>query len=247
MKQNFKDGNTESTDAIKNIRQAKDGNMLITLKSNRQNIRDIKTILSKIPNVKTRASPAGGRGVGSISLHLKGMDAITTRDEVLAAIESETGAKRETVRMGEFRPFYGSSQAVTLTLPAEPAERLIKQRELRIGYNSCSVMRRVTLVQCFRCWEHGHMASECAGAVDRSKSCRNCGAVGHLQEDCNGTKHCLLCEKGGHSAGTGGCPKTRRALKEARELTERNREADEDVRGGKDVNQNKESQNTTQQ
>ena len=90
------------------------------------------------------------------------------------------------------------------------------------------------------------MASECAGAVDRSKSCRNCGAVGHLQKDCSGAKHSPLCKKDGHSAGTGGCPKTRRALKEARQPAEMNREVEEDVRGDRDVNQNKENQNTTQ-
>ena len=60
-----------------------------------------------------------------MSLHVKGMDAITTREEVIQAISAASGLKREEVRVGELRPFYGSSQAATVTLPEAAAEKIL--------------------------------------------------------------------------------------------------------------------------
>ena len=206
----------EKADNIQNIRKARDGGMVITLKPNQRHTGELKDAISKLPNIKARASTARRKGSGKVSMNLKGMDAITTREEVMAAIADKVEVRRDEIQIGELRPLYGSSQAVTVTMPVQPAEELIKKGGIRVGYNTCRVERRVALTQCYRCWGYGHRAIECKEEIDRSKDCHNCGQTGHQMKACKREKHCPLCNKDGHRAGAGICSKTRTALKEAR-------------------------------
>ena len=219
VKDGIKDENKDVMDNIRTIRQMKDGNMLIAMKSDQKKTEEMKNILTKLGDISARVID-GKKGRGTI-LHIRGMDAITTKKEVEAAIEKEARGSEGPLRVGELRPFFGSSQAVTVTVPEKVAETLLTSGEIRIGYSWCKVTERVNVIQCYRCWNYGHMAAECVDDTDRSKSCRNCGEMGHLRKECNKEKRCPLCRKVGHCAGTGGCPKTREALREARDAGSR--------------------------
>ena len=217
----------ESTAQIKNIRQARGGNMVITVKPDQDKAGDLKGILTKGTDLTARLSTAGGRGRRT-SLNIKGMDAVATKQEVKEAVQKATGAAEEEVRVGELRPYYGSSQAVTVAMQQEAADRILKMREIRIGYNWCTIRKRVNIAQCYKCWHYGHTAAECDEQADRGKDCRNCGRAGHKKRECNNEKHCPLCDRAGHCAGTGACPETRQALRKAR----RREECKEDTDGG---------------
>ena len=128
------------------------------------------------------------------------------------------------MRVAELRAYYGSSQAVTVVLPQEAADKLIKMREIRVGYNWCTITRKVNIVQCYKCWHYGHTAAKCNGEDDRGKDCHNCGRTGHTQRECNNDKHCPLCDRAGHCAGTAACSEMRQALRVARRKEERRRD-----------------------
>ena len=215
IKSGMKEEGKEVTDHIEAIRQTKEGTMLITKKANEDKTKEVRGVISKIEGIKTRTS-AAGRSKRKV-IHVKGMDAITSKEEVLAAIVRETGAEKETVRVGEMRPFYGSSKAVTIVVPEKEAEKLVKKGRLRIEYNWCRVEMRVDLIQCYRCWRYGHTAVLCEAPEDRSGDCKNYGEGGHMRKNCDKEKQCPICEVKGHSAGTGACRETRRALRRARE------------------------------
>ena len=148
------------------------------------------------------------------------MDAVTTREEVAQSIAKETSTAKEEIRVGELRPFYGGSQAATVSMPEAAAEKILKKGEVRVAYNWCRVTRRVNLLLCYKCWGYGHVAAECAAEIQHGKDCRKCGQNGHLMKECKNERHCPLCEKEGHSAGTGACPVMRRALGKARREAE---------------------------
>ena len=207
-------GKEEMTNGIKSIRQTRSGDMLITTTKGSASAEEIERVLKETTTVRAKANKTT-RGREGATIFIKGMDAVTTKAEVSEAL-IEAGGKAEEMKVGELRPYYGSSQAVTVTLPEEAAEKILKKKELRIGYNWCRVIKRVEVTQCYRCWRHGHKAAACKNAEDRSNNCRNCGDKGHLQKECTLQKFCPVCKRQGHSAGTGGCPATRQALREAR-------------------------------
>ena len=115
VKEGIDDEDKNTTDNIDTIRQTKEGDMLITLRADSQKTGELRNILNKIGDIKTKISARSG--AKRTTLHVKGMDAITTKEEVLAAIVRETGASRDSVRIGGLRPFYGSSKAVTVSVP----------------------------------------------------------------------------------------------------------------------------------
>ena len=207
-------GKEEMTRGIKNIRQTKGGDILITTKKGKASAAEIKKVLDETAGVSTKVNK-NEAGRDGVIIFVKGMDAVTTKAEVREALIEAGGMKAEP-KIGELRPYYGSSLAVTAKLPEEAAEKVLKKRELRIGYNWCRVTKRVEITQCYRCWLYGHKAAECKNAEDRSKNCRNCGDQGHLQKECTLQKYCPVCKRQGHCAGTGGCPSTRQALRKAR-------------------------------
>ena len=216
------DKNVEIRKNIRNIRQTKEGDMVITTVPGKDTMVNLKTMLTQMGETKIRLSEASKSK--RTTVFLKGMDAVTTKDEVEAAVRAETG--EGPIKVGELRPYYGSCQAVTLTVTKEAAETLIKRKGMMVGYNWCRATERLHVTQCYKCWRYGHLAGKCASQDDRSKDCRNCGEAGHVQAQCKQQKKCPLCKKEGHRAGEGACPVLRRALKDAR--TDRRRQPEED-------------------
>ena len=203
VKDAMKNQESEVTDQIEAIRKTKEGAMLITLKAGEDKTKRIRGMISKMgEEVKTRVSTAGRERKATI--HIKGMDAITTKKEIMDVIERETGVDRQTIRMGELRPYYGSSRAVTVTMPETGAKRMVTRGRLRIELNWCKVEERVNLTQCYRCWGYGHTADTCKEETDRRDDCKRCGESGHRRRECEKDQRCPICNKEGHSAGTGG-------------------------------------------
>ena len=141
-------GKEDLTKNITNIRQTKSGDMVITTKKEKDSVEAIKRALGEVAEASTIVSKRG-RGREDAVIFIKGMDAISTKAEVREAL-IEVGARDAELKIGELRPFYGSSQAVTARLPEDAAEKILKRKELRIGYNRYRVSKRVDIIQCYK-------------------------------------------------------------------------------------------------
>lgn len=210
----------QAAKSIKTIRRTKDGDMVIVMDKKEDGAMiDLKEELHKIvgrENIKTLKDKRGKQVV------IKDMDEITTKAEVLEAIKRETGARQEECWVGELRPCYGNNQAVTARLPPDIADRLLKTGNIKIGLNSCLIMERLTVQQCYRCWGYGHLSNSCKGE-DMSRKCRKCGEQGHKAQNCQRSLRCLLCKEDGHAAGSGECPEFKKALVRVRQLVKAKR------------------------
>lgn len=119
------------------------------------------------------------------------------------------------IKIGELRPNANNTQAVTVTLDKEDAEKLVKDGIIRVGVVNCTVEKRIKVTKCRRCWSYEHTATECTG-TDRSKFCYKCGKDGHAAKDCTDEVACPICQTKGHITGSGKCPAFRRALNQIR-------------------------------
>lgn len=154
------------------------------------------------------------------SIVCKDIDEITTKEEVLKAIEEQfqIGTPAETA-IKSLRPTYGGTQMAIISLPSDQARKLLSAGKVRIGWTVCRLREFVSPKTCYRCLGYGHIAKDCKN-TDRSKLCRRCGEEGHVAKACEKKPKCLLCtgdnEAKDHITGGSKCPKFTQALKKAR-------------------------------
>lgn len=66
-------------------------------------------------------------------MHISGLDAITTKDEIQKAIAEQLAMAASAVKVQSIRPAYGDTQKATVEMEEDSADRLIGSRVLRIG------------------------------------------------------------------------------------------------------------------
>lgn len=136
-----------------------------------------KVIDEKIPTVATALLK--NRTV----LHLKGLDATATEEDIEAAVLGTNPDNPQDLQIRAIRPAYGGSQNVPVIMPEPDANKLLRTGKLKIGWLNCTVTKRKTEAKCFRCWDYGHMRAQCTGP-DRQDQCIKCCKEGHKAAHC---------------------------------------------------------------
>lgn len=203
---------------IQSISTTRQGKLIIRTEKDDDEIKVLQDAIqktSKSIRVNLRRSEAQNK-----TIHIKGMEATTEKEEVKAAIEETVGTiKEENCKMGELRPYGKNNQAITLTLERKLADELINKRNIRVGLVICQVDPHINVPKCFRCWAYDHEAKHCRGP-DRTGLCLKCGEEGHKAKECKNDERCLICNERGHKIGSSKCEAFRRALTIARKAND---------------------------
>lgn len=202
-------------DGILGIRSTREGKLLITMNKTESTVMSVHSALKG-------SEKLGMEKISRISdekmvtIHIRGMDEDTSKEEVIAALENEVSGLREKYfKLSDLRPWSNNRQAVTLTLNETDAVKLLASRFIIIGFSRCYLEKRIPMERCRLCWEFGHKAEKC-NKTDRSKLCFKCSKEGHSIKECKNPEFCPLCNTEGHKAGDGRCKAFKRSLSYAR-------------------------------
>lgn len=210
--------NNTSVKSIRGLRSTKDGKLLLTIEKDQEALKNLHNALNdSTTGLKTRRLGMEK----STALHLRGMEADTTIEDIKQSIIDITGKWEEDNKVSELRPLNNDTLAATLTLKSKDADKILEHGSIRVGLVKCRVEKRLNIRRCQKCWSYDHYSDTCNGP-DRSKDCFKCGKSDHSSKDCNNEEACPLCNAIGHKMGTMKCPKFKTALKNAR-LEERNK------------------------
>lgn len=209
-----------SGNGIIGIRSSKDGKKIII--STEKDLQTVNQIEGALSNMDVKAKT--GKSEKTTAIHIRGIDAITTREEVIEGIIEAAGSvNKNAIRVGELRPNINNTQAITANLPYTEAEKIIKQDSLKIGLVKCSVEKRIQIRRCAKCWSYDHRTRDCLKNISLEGACYKCGNKGHQARECTREEYCPVCDKTGHKAGTGKCYAFKQALSSKRK-EERGRE-----------------------
>lgn len=162
----------------------------------------MKDIVGKEANIK--------RPTRRAEIRVSGLDEDTGPEEVANRIIQETGCKREEIKIGIIRRNKFGVGNVWVQCPRNHAIVLANKGRIMIRW----IAARIELlekgpVQCYRCWEFGHLRINCRGRIDRSKLCYKCGGEGHRAVEYKERAKCMLCREKGrkyrHRVGSRDC------------------------------------------
>ncbi|XP_022908766.2 trichohyalin-like [Onthophagus taurus] len=211
-------------DKIEGIRSTKDGKVLITTQKDKEAVMEIQKVLREEDGQRVT-----DRGIEerkqTKTIHIRGLMITTEENEIIQAINRDTGCEKNEIKMSSLRPYAESMMAVTIELAEEKAKKLMNSKRIRIGLAMCSVEERVNIKKCLKCWSPQHLIKDCTGP-DRRNCCYNCGVEGHLTKECTNQTRCPDCEKKGHRAASMRCEMYRAQIKDGKR-EKRNRQEKE--------------------
>ena len=98
------------------------------------------------------------------TVNIKDLDETTTAEELAQAITSFIGPGIVTTMNIRFWTSYSATQAVSVLLPVAATKKLMKARNLRVGWVNCRVRLPDTVTRFFKC--HEMTDSPCALGVE---------------------------------------------------------------------------------
>lgn len=201
----------QTLENIKGVRRTARGNVVITTRQGEAgNLKKAIQGITQMTNVRELQNKK------VVTLHARGMDAVTTVEEIKAAVEKACEAKD--VEVKALRPMRNGSQAATIKMDEGKAKQLLSMNRIRIRLAICRIEERINIGNCFKCWNFRHLAAECSGP-DRRGNCYKCGEAGHSRKQCGNEASCILCKQRGHETGGNGCPEVKAALEKERRRT----------------------------
>lgn len=192
---------------VKNVRRSRAGDLVLSIRGGQEKANELKEAIAK--GLGGTNVVARGHSPSKV-VHVMGLDAITTENEIREAIRSSLGAKEGEISVKSIRPAHGEGQNATVELTDELANRLIADGRVKIGWLNCRIKERIRVVRCYRCQEFGHIAAQCKGE-DRGQQCFRCRRTGHMAKECTAgaADMCHDCHEAGHRSGSMRCPKFR--------------------------------------
>ncbi|EFN77579.1 hypothetical protein EAI_04932, partial [Harpegnathos saltator] len=169
---------------ISKVRRALNGGFLIEVPGGEEATSKANQLAMKLREVlKETARVACPTKKGEI--RISGLDDSISKDEVACALADIGGCLPTEIRIGNIRCAASGLGTAWTQLPLAAALKASEAVRMKVGW---TVARLELLenrpLQCYRCWEFGHIGNTCKSETSRAGSCYNCGKPDHLARDC---------------------------------------------------------------
>lgn len=186
---------------VTRIKRGINGSLLIEIPGQKGS-KKAKILADKLQDKLGESEVTITRPMATAEMRIVGLDESVTKDEVRDTIAYYGECNADEVITGEIRWMYNGLGMIWLKCPLSAANKAAKEGKIRIGWTvgRVEILAKRPL-QCYRCWEFGHVRFSCKANIDRQGSCYNCGMRGHAARMCTSEfPKCNVCEEKGFSS-----------------------------------------------
>jgi len=207
-------------DSVQGIRRTANGSLLLKMqKPSDPATQKLHTAIKSAFSGKAKVAMLED----TVQVEIRDQDEMTTCEELLKAAYAEEECDIPAGAAPRMRKAYGDTQAVTVHLRPEHAQRLLDKGKIRVGWVVCRIRQITEPGRCYKCMGLG-MSARCpaseATAKNMQQSCFRCGKDGHKYKTCtHGKPKCITCTRSGKSGGEAdhstlsrACPEYRKAM-----------------------------------
>lgn len=163
------------------VRKAITGGILIEI-DNDQNREKAKVLAGKIREIV----PHGAKisiPVMRAEVKISDLDDTITREDIIEAIQNKTECLSEEITISNLVNMNGRQKGLKMAwikCPFTTALGLTDTETLDIGWTRARVKIVERPLQCYKCWDYGHVRARCTSNKERTGICFKCGiADGH--------------------------------------------------------------------
>jgi len=134
------------------------------------------------------------RPVVKADIRISGFDESVIKDEIITVITEIGNCLASDVRVGQFRVMKNGLNMAWVQCPLSAAIKVSRRTKINVGWSVARVeMMRSRPVQCYKCWQFGHVRNTCNSTIDRTGHCFKCGNANHSSYNCVAEPHCVIC------------------------------------------------------
>lgn len=128
-------------------------------------------------------------------LRISGFDDSITSEEIRYIISQKGDCNIDDVKVGSIKWMANGLGTIWAKCPLMSANKLVANNKIKMGWTIAKIeMLKTRPLQCYRCWEYGHVKFSCTSEIDRTQNCYNCGIEGHRAKDCSQKiPTCVIC------------------------------------------------------
>lgn len=186
---------------IQNVSKTKDGHPAVRIRDGNA---EARLRLQKDINEAT-GSTVEVRKAPRTQIIIHDLEETNTAEEILQRVREETEEPGE-ILVREPKESKSGAWTSTVTISKKSAQWLIKNRRIRIGWNSCRVTQKIYVPFCSNCATAGHTNHQCKETKSDGKRCYRCTNEGHEAAQCDQEATCNTCKVTGHQGISMDCP-----------------------------------------
>jgi len=147
------------------------------------------------------------RSVVKADLKISGFDESVIKDEIITAMTEIGNCLASDVRVGSFRPMRNGLIMTWVQCLLSAALKVSRRGKVNLGWSVARVeLLKAKSVQCFKCWQFGHVRNNCESLTDRTGHFKY-GSAGHNSYTCLNNPYCVICAdfESAHRLGSSAC------------------------------------------
>lgn len=181
------------------IRWAANGSVLIEVAGNNMGEKT-DLFASKLREV-LEGEATISRPVARGEMRIWGLDDSVSTDEVACVIADAGGCLPIDITVGAINRIPNGLGSVWIRCLLAAAVKAASSGRIRIGWSTVRIeLLSAKPVQCYKCWQYGHVRNACRANIDRAFACFRCGQTGHRARDCTEAAYCVVCAQLGNNA-----------------------------------------------